>query len=601
VRLLCLVVGMLSLLWGDAAAGKISIEASVDRNVVGVGEELVLTVSVSGGLQNLPEPKLPDMPDFSVYGSGTNTSFSWTNGRISSSRTSTYVLVPRTEGKFTIPSISVEYGGKEYFTEPIEVTVTSAPQRSPRAPSAGGAQGGRSAPGRRGGGGRRWVLIEASLDRERAYVGEQVTLTIDLYSRARVVGSRLVPPSTTGFWVEELPGEKSFYKVVDGLQYRVTRVAMALFPTVEGTLGVGPVEWQCRVEEPLDWRDPFSLFPRTRDLSVESDSLSVEVLALPEEGRPDGYTGAVGCYGVSARVDKTEAKTGGPLTFTVTVSGVGNVNALADVQLPELPGFRSYDSGGSTDMKKDGWVVKGSRSFSRVYVPKVPGEFVFPPVSFAYFDPEAGRYRIAVSDSILFRVVPGEGAVAATTGGALMARDIRYIRTGSPSFSRIGDRLYKRRGFLLLQLLAPAMVLCAYAYRVAREKRADPAKSRARKARARARDAIQKAREMGRAGDPAGAWKGLASALRGYVADAAGASAAGLTADEMRAALAAMGADEKLAGGWMALLESCDAASFAPGGLTRAPSEDEVAEAVEMIDRLDALRRKKCKERPRTS
>ena len=70
-----------TLLWAVPSLGAdLEVRASVDRRTAGVGEEIVLTVTVTGGFQNLPSPKLPGMPDFNVYPSGSSTNFSFVNG-----------------------------------------------------------------------------------------------------------------------------------------------------------------------------------------------------------------------------------------------------------------------------------------------------------------------------------------------------------------------------------------------------------------------------------------------------------------------------------------------------------------------------------------
>jgi hypothetical protein len=570
-------------------AADIGIDAVLSARAVAVGREVVLTVTVSGGFQNLPAPRLPDLPGFNVYPSGTSTSFSFVNGRISSSKISRYTLVPTKEGTLKVPPISVEHGGSEYMTDELTLEVTAATSPPPAPPS-----GTPEADGRE-------LLLKASVDKSRAYVNEQVTLTLRFYRRASLLSSRLVPPATTGFWTEELPGEKSYYTVEKGLQYDVTEISVALFPTVDGDLLIGPATWECVVMDRGGRRgDPFDLFSgrggRGRKAEVRSERIEVHVLPLPAEGKPEGFTGAVGSFKVESAVDRKEVKVGEPLTLTVKLSGAGNISAVGGVEMPELAGFRSYDSGASTDVSKDSGVVRGSKSFSRVYIPGVPGEYVIPAVTLPYFDPAAGSYAVASSDEIRLTVVPGEGPSVARawtgSGGEASAKDIRYIKTGPPSFSRVGGRLYRSSVFLLLQLLAPAMVAAAYAYRRARERAdADPARARSRAARREARRRLASALDAGAGEGPAPAWRGVALALRCYIADVTGGSAAGLTRDDAASRLAAAGVRSETIGAALEALDGCDAAAYAPGA-ERAGGYREAARGVgDVIDRIERERR----------
>lgn len=591
VRAVALSIFITGFLWAEVSAAEIEISAAVDKRTVGVGEELVLSVTVTGGFQNLPSPDLPDMPDFTVYPSGTSTNFSFVNGRVTSSKISRYILVPKREGTLKVPPIAVDYKGSEYTTKELEVTVTASPSPRPSIPSD---QGGGEGVG---------LLVKASVDKSRAYVSEQVTLTLKFYRRVTLLSNRLIPPPTTGFWVEELPGEKEYYAVEGGLQYYVTEIARALFPTTHGELEIGPAVWECVVGDSRGafGTDPFDLLKRRasrgRSASVRSDPVMVEVLPLPEEGRPVEFNGAVGKFAVKADVDTKSLKVDEPLTLTVTLSGTGNVTAVPDVEMPDIPGLRSYDSGGATDLSRDDRTIRGTKSFSRVYIPSVPGEYSIPPVRLAYFDPGVGDYAIASSEAIPVNVAPaGEGASAGPEvagPGDAVAKDIRYIKTGTPSFRRAGSRLYKNSYFLLAQLLAPLLVLGAYAYRVAKERSGlDPNRSRAKAAKRRARERLALARSHSAGGRPWEAWKTVSAALRNYIADVAGGSAAALGGDEAAELLEAAGVDERTIRETVDALESCDAAVFAPRGRSAASPEDAIRAASGIIDGIERMRRR---------
>lgn len=591
VRAVALALFVTAFMWAEVSAAEIEISAAVDKRTVGVGEELVLSVTVSGGFQNLPSPNLPDMPDFTVYPSGTSTSFSLVNGRVTSSKISRYILVPQREGTLKVPPIAVDYKGSQYTTEELDVTVTASTSPLPSIPSD------------QGGGEGAGLLLKASVDKSRAYVSEQVTLTLKFYRRVTLLGSRLIPPATTGFWVEELPGEKEYYAVEGGLQYYVTEIAMALFPTTHGELEIGPAVWECVVRDSRGGfgTDPFDLLrgraSRGRNAYLSSDPLIVEVLPLPEEGKPEDFRGAVGQFAIKADVDAKSLKVDEPLTLTVTLSGTGNVTAVPDVAMPDIPGLRSYDSGGSTDLSRDNRTIRGARSFSRVYIPSVPGEYSIPAVRLAYFDPAAGDYAIASSGPIPVNVAPtGKGSSAAPEvagPGDVVAKDIRYIKTGTPSFRRAGSRLYKNSYFLLAQLVAPLLVLGAYAYRLAKERAGlDPNRSRAKAAKRRARERLALARSHSAGGRSWEAWKTVSAALRNYIADVTGGSAAALGADEAAGLLDAIGVDESTVRDTVDALESCDAAVFAPRGRSEASPDDAIRSASGIIDGIERMRRR---------
>ena len=58
-------------------------------------------------------------------------------------------------------------------------------------------------------------------------------------------------------------------------------------------------------------------------------SLTVKVKALPG-ARNDGKTEVVGNFNITSNISKTEAYANEPITFTVTVSGNGNLHHVSD-------------------------------------------------------------------------------------------------------------------------------------------------------------------------------------------------------------------------------------------------------------------------------
>ena len=104
--------------------------ASVDRNNIGMGEQLQLTVTLNGsnGMKNFRAPSFNDFVLLSGPNQSTNMQF--INGSMSSSISYTYILQPRAVGKATIGAATVELNGKQLQTRPIVIEVSKgAPQQ----------------------------------------------------------------------------------------------------------------------------------------------------------------------------------------------------------------------------------------------------------------------------------------------------------------------------------------------------------------------------------------------------------------------------------------------------------------------------------------
>ena len=120
----------------DAAAQEVSARAYLSSGQVGVGQQFVVNLEVSGAQQVDRDPELPDLTAFSVYlGSGSSSSIQMSGGRTSITLTIQYRFQATRAGTFTIDPIGVQIGGGAFTTAPLTLTVSDTPV--PQGPSAG--------------------------------------------------------------------------------------------------------------------------------------------------------------------------------------------------------------------------------------------------------------------------------------------------------------------------------------------------------------------------------------------------------------------------------------------------------------------------------
>ncbi len=138
-------------------------------------------------------------------------------------------------------------------------------------------------------------FIQAEVDKNRAYVGEQVTVSFFLYTREETnSGHRhFEVPDLKGFWKEELEmaTRLNFEQVVlrNIVYQRALLVSYALFPIRAGQARIDPYKAKCTVLTPTNFG-----FGRPYQFTKASREIAIEVLDVPSEGRPANFTGAVG-------------------------------------------------------------------------------------------------------------------------------------------------------------------------------------------------------------------------------------------------------------------------------------------------------------------
>ena len=561
--------------WGADPA----IEAFLDPAACRVGEQVVLTVTISGESGSLPEPELPDMSaDFDVGSAGSSRNMSIVNGRMSSSVTLRYALAPKREGTLVVPPIRVEVGGKTLQTGPLSLTVSRAP--APPAPPP-------SSPKERGATtGTEDIFVRATVDKTDPTVYEQVTYRVQLYTRLPLLESPgFTSPTTKGFWKESLPAiDPRTVQVGEG-RYQMLEVAFAVFPTTPGKLTIGESVLQCTVEKPRtrNRQDPFrSLFNRVEGtrLTLRTDPITLDVKPLPPNA-PEGYAGAVGDFRVEATVDRTQIAQDESVTLVLKVSGVGNLGTIDALSLPPMPEFRTYPSNQKRDDGAQGQKIGGTLTQQFVLVPLRAGRHVIPSVEIVTYSPSANAYRTLATQPIPLLVSAANVPASSETEGSRrdieeLGRDIRFIETEVPAFGAdAGPWTGSRLWFSLLPI--PAAAYAGVWLLEGRRRRlgSDVALRRRSRAARQARRALQEFR----GGDPPAA---AARVLQSYLADRYNLPTAGLTPDRIEERLRSDGVDPVPVTRFLA---DCDAARFAPG----APDggRDWPAETRGWIDRLE--------------
>ena len=123
----------------SGVVGSLDVTAEVDRDTVDANDAVTLTIRVSGqgNVRAIPEPVL-DLPrDFEVFPPEVTESVEPSGDGLSGSKVFEYVLIPRTPGERTIPSVSMGYfdaasgGYRTASTAEISLTVTGEVNEPP--------------------------------------------------------------------------------------------------------------------------------------------------------------------------------------------------------------------------------------------------------------------------------------------------------------------------------------------------------------------------------------------------------------------------------------------------------------------------------------
>lgn len=590
------------LLWHVAQAQEASFTSSVSKNKVVVGEQFQLSFSINTNASNF---NAPDLSNFIVY-SGPNHSSSMQiiNGSVSQTISINYVLAAKKEGKLTIGAASIQVGNKLLNTKPIAVEVSKGNGQS--AQQSGGNNSSRNNNGAYPEDVESNIFMRATVSKSKVYQGEQLLVTYKVYTRLNIVDNALSKaPSFNGFWSEEVPNptrqSELHSEVLDGIQYQVAEIKKTiLIPQRSGTLTIDPLEMEVvtRVKSKSRNNNFFDQFfgggYQDVKLSIASKQVKIEVMPLPEKGKPESFSGAVGQLSIEASIKNNELKTDEGCNLTYTISGKGNLKLLEAFKLKLPADIETYDPKitDKINVSVDG--VKGSRTFDYLLIPRYAGNYTVPALPFSYFDPQKGQYITLPGPDFMLKVTKGAGGdgMAVSRGTEKedvkqLGNDIRYIKTNTPIFSNKRNALFGSEVFWVL-LLIPAIVYLLFLiwFRKYKKDNADELGTKKRKANSTAQKQLKLANEFLQKNEYNAFFDEVFKAINGYIANKLALSPADLNKDKIKSALGQKSIDPTTVSQLLELIETCEFARFAPVKDDRRMKEA-YDQSVELISTLE--------------
>ncbi len=572
-------------------AAEVELSASTDVREVALDDTLVLRITARySSRDESGDLEVPAFTGFDVVNRSRSEqmSFSFGGGTASVERTviTALTLTPKRVGDLTIEPVKLEYRGKKVQTEPIAIHVVPAGQA---------ARGGRGADPRADAAdpfadvhpGQRDLLLRAAVDSDRPFVGQQVTYSLFLLARTNVSSiEKLSSPRLDGFWSVDIEAPQQLVpeqRILDGVPYTSYLLRRrALFPLRPGKATIDPAEVQVLTG--------FGMLFSRGSSRRSSQPLQLDVQPLPP-GKPPGFdAGNVGQWTLTATAEPATVAVGQPVTFRVVASGRGNVRDLRLPRLPEIPGVRAYDATASDKETIERGRVNGTRTLEQLLVPERTGALEIPALSMDVFDPVQKQYRTLKTERIPLRVAPAEGGQAAAQSvsqNLLPAGGVRPIRLRLATVERAAPP-WTRPWFWPLLGAAPFGVAVALGLAgLRRVLQIDPGEKRVKLARGAAAKRLKGARALLQRGESVAFYAEVVRAVTGYLLDKQGIAAAGLTRDELGAALRARGHAEETVRRLLRVLDDCDRARFAPGSGDAPAREAMLGRADQVLNELD--------------
>ncbi|MBP5682399.1 MAG: protein BatD [Bacteroidales bacterium] len=413
---------------------------------VSVGQPFNIEVSVNDQNARLGTPKFEGL---GMRGKMQNFSAIYDNGVKSEKVSVIYTVIAPKAGKYTIPAVEASLSGNIYKSNSVTIEAVDDGNST-----SNGGNGNNSANtgGNVTSSHNEDIFIELMPSKSEVYVGEQIIVSADLYSRYYIRKfTDALFPNSPGFWSKVLKSPSNFTETKKKLNNRTyiyfQLEKKALFPQKVGSLTLEPYTISCIIPDAFGFATKYPITGKPKTIKVKP---------LPTEGKPEGFGGAVGNFTISISADKAELKLDEPLTIKVTVSGSGNFPLFETPKLVLPSAFEQFDPKSAENITSTSEYA-GSKTFSTVAIARQSGEFTIPPIEFHYFDPKSKSYKTTSSKELKLTVI-GERVENNNTASTLVSKtdvedlgnDIRFIKQSGVSFSDGNSKFFNSFKFWMI-------------------------------------------------------------------------------------------------------------------------------------------------------
>ncbi|WP_291584796.1 BatD family protein [Bacteroides sp.] len=568
------------------ADGKVSFTASAP-DVVVVGDQFRLSYTVT--TQKVRDFRAPSIKGFDVLMGPTRSTFSNTqiiNGAMSSEKgiTFTYILMATTEGDYSISGATITADGDQMVSNSVKIKVLP-PDQSAGAASSGAATQGNSSSGRTSSASvsSQDLFVTATATKTTVYEQEAFLLTYKIYTReSQLQFDNVKLPDFKGFHSQEIErpsNAKWSQEHYKGRNYYTTVFRQfVLFPQQSGKLTIEPARFDASVAKAVRSADPFDAFFNGGSNVVEvkkvltTPAITINVNALPA-GKPAGFSGGVGEFTISSSINSKDVKTNDAITIKLVISGTGNLKLLSNPEVKFPEDFEVYDPKVDSQVRLTSSGLSGNRVIEYLAIPRHPGNYKIPAVTFSYFDIKSRSYKTLKTEDYEIKVEKGAGnadqVIANFTNKEdlkVLGEDIRYIKLKDVTLQPKGSFFYGSFIYWLLYIIpAIAFIIFFIIYRKQAAENANVAKMRTKKANKVATKRMKLAGKLLTENKKEAFYDEVLKALWGYISDKLNIPVSRLSKDNVEEKLRNHGVSDELIKEFLDTLNECEFARFAPG------------------------------------
>lgn len=403
-----------------------TITQQIDPHEANVGDPVMVTLTITGG--TVGGVQFPEVDGLSHGGTRMQIKSGDDNGGTETAVEIAFALIPTRPGDFTLPAFEIHtQEGETLHVKPMKLHVIANGNRpvvlnptpaqlpppgpvvmppanaappSPPADSNASVAGADAPVPRDKDGSLAKVFLIITIQTTNAYVGQSVGMEIDFFIREDVYADQNSLPTIKGsdFLMNSFVTRGHNSRIIlENEQYIRETWITAISAPKSG-------DFPLSMERDTYWIKGYKdatmntlfggVFGRQAVLAHEMLSgnlLTMHVLPLPDDGRPQHFTGAIGQFSVSGEAQPATVNIGEPVTLRYEVRGEGNFDYVRCPALADDPAWKTYTPRSGTNYLEESR-RQAVKTFEQAVIPRIRGNVPLPVATFSYFDPAAKQY-----------------------------------------------------------------------------------------------------------------------------------------------------------------------------------------------------------------
>ena len=559
-----------------------TLTVTTDKNPALVGEQILIKFTVNAKAKDFKSPNFQGLRILSGPNSSSSSSYSFVNGESKSEITTTYsyYVSASKEGNYTISSASVNANKKTISSNPLTIKVVKGKKQENNNIEKN-------------------LFITVNTTKKNIIVGEQIIVSYKLHTRLELENTELSQlPNLNGFWKKDLESSSRFKReVIDGIPYNTAIIKKTVLTAQKsGKLEIDPIKVTCsiRITNQRNRRDPFANFFNTynvREEIVSSKKITINVKDLPSP-KPSNFSGGVGNFEISSKTDKNELNANDALTYTIKLTGTGNIELIKPFVIDFPKDFEVYDPK-ITEKIFQGGNKRSIKTFEYLLIPRYKGNYKIPSYNFSFFDTKQKKYVTKKTQSHSINVLKSNNDENNTTSFSQQKvesvnNDINYIKNSTIFSEKTDQKINLNIIYILFFLPIILMILLSIILSVRNKNPLNLIDKKHKLAKKIASKRLKKANDFLKAKNYDGFYEEIEKSLWGYFSDKFKVDIINLSKDSINDYFTKYEISKDVKNQFIDLINSCELERYSPASNKSEQVNSLLSEAEKIIINVEA-------------